>query len=422
MLALKVLSRVSAFAGTNDDLAKEAGFSRSSIATALKSLKQRGEIYIWTKHRKRGLTFVSPLRVVYFVSKVEPDDGARMLVSWIREKGASKAYRYADQNVICGRLRCSPKQLEAWLEVGKRDGFLAGGTAAPTQDEQPESSSDNHRLRPRPMYIAIKGSGVRGIPLPKSFSKVGLRLDGSYFNDPVDLDIPSRSIRKRLFIVLADLMEEHGVTTASDAALASRVRASRSSVQEHLAAMTHECRLYRYGKRPRLLSFQPMTEEEVRAEIAYRRRRPVRKPSPRRPGRPRKHLPEFSIGEVRTAIIDALIDRRQEPPDPETIVLSRAQIREAVVAQTNALHLSRDVLLLMIAGHFADSGLFIAPRRCPAPMSELHLDLPEVPWAKADAPTDDLALAVPATDASPAPTAGEFRLNLVAPWATRLRE
>src|SRR3954468_9464946 len=89
LFALKVMSRVSAFAGTNEDLRDLSGYSRSSITTALKSLKHRGQIYTWVKHRKRGLVFVSPLRVIYLVSETTPEDGALMLVSWIREKGGA---------------------------------------------------------------------------------------------------------------------------------------------------------------------------------------------------------------------------------------------------------------------------------------------------------------------------------------------
>jgi hypothetical protein len=67
----------------------------------------------WSRHR-----------TIYFVSELSDERGGLLLANWVRVRGQEVDLHYKR---LCGQLRCTPMQLERWIEQAVVSGFLSHG-------------------------------------------------------------------------------------------------------------------------------------------------------------------------------------------------------------------------------------------------------------------------------------------------------
>lgn len=367
--ALALLCRVVPFYGSNETLAEKAGYSRATIARALKSLEQRKRILRIvrrTKHRGMNLNY----RRVFLVSPRTNEEGALTLIGWVREQGLPMPYRYGNEDEMCGRFACTPHQLRSWLRHG-REARLLRYTKKFVPDEPAEEDDDEDGWRGPKTWgrneysVSVTNQSVRGMDPPPPIGSLVMR-DGVLRNE-VEFLPPRQSIKTRLLALIKKEVELFGACSLTDAALANGIKAARSATQEALARLIDDGEVFKQGGRRRVLSLAPIADElllKYRAKASGRcfkfdraalLKSQSKLKSARKGGRPRKNPIKFTVPEVQRAIVSSfdLLDHPGKLPNEIAITRDGIEGRVLVVLARQGHQLSRLRVLEELAHAYA---------------------------------------------------------------------
>lgn len=335
---IATLSRISAFTGTNETLAKSLGRSLRTMSRCLKWLGDHKRIVRLRKPTywyKAGGDPADPRRVIYIVASRDDEIGA-LQVAHLARAHRRRAPLTEDQ--FCGRLQCAPKQYARWLKVAMDRKWVTIRKA------------DGGRVvTARARLPSIK---LPAVPTKKVIKDGKVALVSAWKAPPKD------RLRQTLLDLLDAKLKPMGVIAVTDDQLLRHpsipVGTARSTVQEKFRLLCEEGRYHRYPLPPgygkgRLICDRP-TDPEALANYAALLFPGRLKPQPRRrPGRPRSAGPRLRVRDVQRRL-GALALQRGAPTS--SIKVSMAEIASARTALgLNGPDDSLDMVVEMIAEH-----------------------------------------------------------------------